>query len=493
MASARGDAGVLLHGELFRGGDARDLAHFGSQVVAFSFEVDTAGASGGSVEVDVALRLSSGRAGEGQFDLERSSVTVKNGMGEPLESLQAERRRQAWRGDVGSAMPAWIRPPDGLRYRPAKGGIWPTSVVAVSLVHFLPQWGIERRDARSERLMEVSRYLSLGRTTSQEDADLEKDTVEVARAVLKDPAIRKVSDLNPRQRSTLRMSLRGVAVPRAAREVFEPLRGDYRWRQRLLPSGLETGLLSLRALARRVRYLGPLRMPPQFVYAPSTHMEEGSVGTSGEFTAAELYRRASTPVVCPDPDSGEITEITLRQAVERWLRHMGVLESVTTAHRAKIGHYLYVRPAESRRYLDLTSVGVGASQLLPVVVQALLSPPGSVLILEQPELHLHPKVQSRLGDFFLAMAKSGRQCLVETHSEHIINRIRLRAAESETEDVLKLAQVYFAEHDGKRTNFRPVRINTYGSIDDWPKGFFDESVVEAERILVSSLRKRSSS
>jgi predicted ATPase len=91
------------------------------------------------------------------------------------------------------------------------------------------------------------------------------------------------------------------------------------------------------------------------------------------------------------------------------------------------------------------------------------------------------------------MARSGRQCIVETHSEHIVNRIRLRIADAEDEDILGTARIYFAEREGVATQFTPVTINKYGAIEEWPEGFFDESVVEAERILTSSVRKRSAS
>ncbi|WP_162528596.1 AAA family ATPase [Mycolicibacterium sp. CBMA 361] len=84
--------------------------------------------------------------------------------------------------------------------------------------------------------------------------------------------------------------------------------------------------------------------------------------------------------------------------------------------------------------LDLTSVGTGVSQVLPVLVMCLQAPPGSLLLIEQPELHLNPAVQQKLADFLLAIAASGRQLLVETHSDYLITRLRLRTAKDPTED-----------------------------------------------------------
>jgi predicted ATPase len=123
-------------------------------------------------------------------------------------------------------------------------------------------------------------------------------------------------------------------------------------------------------------------------------------------------------------------------------------------------------------------------------VQALLAPVDSVLIFEQPELHLHPKVQSVLGDFFLAMALMGKQCVVETHSEYLINRVRVRIVQSHADTVLSNVRIYFAAKEGAVTRFRPVKPNEYGAILDWPEGFFDQSELEAALLLKEQLKKR---
>jgi predicted ATPase len=138
----------------------------------------------------------------------------------------------------------------------------------------------------------------------------------------------------------------------------------------------------------------------------------------------------------------------------------------------------------------LVHVGVGVSQVLPIVVMALIAPPDSILIFEQPELHLHPKVQTRLGDFLLSVACSGKQCIVETHSEYLINRLRLRSAEDETDALANVFSLYYVSKDNGSTRYTRIAINEYGAIPEWPDGFFDESPREAERILRAALKKR---
>jgi predicted ATPase len=118
---------------------------------------------------------------------------------------------------------------------------------------------------------------------------------------------------------------------------------------------------------------------------------------------------------------------------------------------------------------------------------------GSTLIIEQPELHLHPKMQTKLTDFFVAISQSGKQCIIETHSEHIINALRYRVAKTEAPDDVKLAddiQIYFVEKDEKGSLFKPITVDKYANISEWPDDFFDETQVVREKIIETVSKKR---
>ena len=190
-----------------------------------------------------------------------------------------------------------------------------------------------------------------------------------------------------------------------------------------------------RFFATQLRYLGPLRDEPKPLYPLAPNVDPADVGNRGEHTAAvfDLHKKKfvrylpSAHFENPDIDT-EPTTRTLETAVFDWLRYMGVAESLVTRDRGKLGHELQVTTAGTRKPHDLTHVGVGVSQVLPILVMCLLAEPDTTIIIEQPELHLHPKVQTLLGDFFLSMALLGKQIIVETHSEYIINRLRFRAA-----------------------------------------------------------------
>ncbi len=263
-----------------------------------------------------------------------------------------------------------------------------------------------------------------------------------------------------------------------------------------LPPMLEGGVnITAQFFARYVKYLGPLRDEPKPVYPLAGGADPRDIGYRGEHTAAvlETYRNAAVTYL-PPGSSGSVSRVprnaSLHEAVLDWLQYMGIADDVKTADLGKLGHDLKVSAGAGEIVHDLTHVGVGVSQVLPILVLALLADPGSTLIFEQPELHLHPRVQTRLADFFVSLATLDKQCLVETHSEYLINRLRFLAAVAEDDNVSLSTLLYFVERDKAHSHYRPIRINQFGVIDDWPSGFFDESEELAASILKAGAAKR---
>ena len=191
------------------------------------------------------------------------------------------------------------------------------------------------------------------------------------------------------------------------------------------------------------------------------------------------------------PD-GEQSSVPLIKAVEAWGAQLGLIEALRVVQKPKVGNTITVKTEGLDKEVPLDAVGVGVSQLLPVLVLCLLSEPGSVILLEQPELHLHPALQQRLADFLIAIARSGRQLIVETHSEYMVSRLRRRIAEDPDDDLLSISKVIFAERDGQTgiTTYRDVELSPYGDIDEWPKGFFDQAAAEEREIIRGGLKKR---
>lgn len=251
-----------------------------------------------------------------------------------------------------------------------------------------------------------------------------------------------------------------------------------------------------------VKYLGPLRDAPKPVYQPEALESTTDVGYRGEHTAAVLDLNATRRIRYTAPPSGttwdfpankEAKTSSLQSAVVEWLKYLEVADDVATFDEGVFGNRLQVSTSNTGFFHDLTNVGVGVSQVLPIVVSSLLAPPKSLLIFEQPELHLHPKVQARLADFFIALAFDDKQTLLETHSEYLIDRFRLRIAATSDERLLSMINIQFSEKTGSSSSLTAVEINEFGSVINWPKDFFDQSQRDVARIIRAATAKRKAS
>ncbi|SFU32074.1 AAA family ATPase [Pseudoduganella namucuonensis] len=251
-----------------------------------------------------------------------------------------------------------------------------------------------------------------------------------------------------------------------------------------------------------VKYLGPLRDEPKSIYPLLGYNDPTDVGYRGEFTAAVLDNNKNTYVNYV-PSSGfpfstqdkiRTGSTTLYTAVSDWLDYLGIASKVETEDKGKFGHEMTIKTqsSHSEKLHDLTHVGVGVSQALPIVVLSLLADSGSTLIFEQPELHLHPKVQTRLADFFMSLVFSGKQCIVETHSEYLISRLRYLSAMAENVELSKQIKIYFVNKPKNQSIYTPVTISETGVIKNWPEGFFDETEKNSASIIQAQLDRAKS-
>ena len=260
---------------------------------------------------------------------------------------------------------------------------------------------------------------------------------------------------------------------------------------------LNVGQRQLRTTLSNIKYLGPIRNP-DWSSGPSVE----DIGSAGEYAPTVLRARASEPVAVPLPDmAGDAQQLntvwnsaestTVGYALNKILKFLDLVDEASSTDHGRFGVGFDVRPTGLQQDVDLTAVGVGVSQALPIVLLLVLSKPGDVIILEQPELHLHPAMQLRMADLLLNFARNGRQVIVETHSEHIVNRIRRRVVETpkQLNDTIMLQ---FAETDAEHnTVYRPSAINPDGTLsDDWPEGFFEVASDEATELLKALIQQR---
>lgn len=242
--------------------------------------------------------------------------------------------------------------------------------------------------------------------------------------------------------------------------------------------------------ASKIRYLGPLRADPQATQKFGLNSELDDVGAKGEHAAAVYDANQNARIRWYNPSSNKIERSTLKTALDAWGRYLGVAHEIKIQMAGQSGVSWQMVHIEGHKALPPTAVGVGVSQILPILVMGLLAPDNSLLIVEQPELHLHPSVQARLGDFFIGLAKCGKQCLIETHSENLVSQLRyhiVQAGGLENSDCL----IYFVDQDEQgAAKFNPVEISPNGNILNWPDGFFDETMLQEDRITAASLKKR---
>jgi predicted ATPase len=126
------------------------------------------------------------------------------------------------------------------------------------------------------------------------------------------------------------------------------------------------------------------------------------------------------------------------------------------------------------------------SQILPILFDSLEAPPGQTFLLQQPEVHLHPRAQAALGSVLVAQAADRRQTfVVETHSDHLVDRVRMDVREKRgatplsPEDVVIL---YFERKEGRAT-VHPIKIDAQGNLIDVPAGYRDFFMLEERRLL----------
>ena len=244
-----------------------------------------------------------------------------------------------------------------------------------------------------------------------------------------------------------------------------------------------------------VYYLGPLRDQPKRVYAWSGETPE-SVGQRGESAiAAILAASAQDRKISRGPQQ---PAVRFDEFIAQWLKDLGVIHSfsVQPVAAGRKEHEVLVKTHDAASEVKITDVGFGVSQVLPALVQAFYCPPNSTVWMEQPEVHLHPQVQAELADVFISATQAledGQerqvQLVVESHSEHFLNRLQRRIAEGAVapEDVA----VYFCRRSGSATELEPLKLDMFGEIENWPDNFFGNEMADiAGRALAALKRKK---
>lgn len=250
----------------------------------------------------------------------------------------------------------------------------------------------------------------------------------------------------------------------------------------------------LKDFFKNLNYIGPLRYGPQDVY--SANGNSNSIGTNGE-NVAEIFCELSEKVISyykieenEDNISYVKTQDTLLIAVKYWLCERFKLCNDIYSKREADSYVIYV-VSLSGITSTIKHVGFGISQILPIIIEGLRIADNETLVLEQPELHLHPKVQSNLTDFLISLVEQGKKVIIETHSDHVITRLRRRIAEDNNNQLDDKVLLTFVEVGMKDVLFRNINIDDFGIIQlPYPEGFIEKNDTELKAILKAQMNKR---
>ncbi|MBF0183353.1 MAG: DUF3696 domain-containing protein [Magnetococcales bacterium] len=241
----------------------------------------------------------------------------------------------------------------------------------------------------------------------------------------------------------------------------------------------------------RFQYLQAERSGPRVTFPVSEHhvRQHRQLGVQGEYCShfLDIFGRtwSTLPALCHERGrSGDLID-----QVAAWLGDIspGIDLHIDTYNHMDVVNleYSYMTSKGSSGHFRASSVGFGITYTLPVLVAILSAQPGSLLIMENPEAHLHPRGQTLIGELIAKAAQAGVQVIVETHSDHILNGIRVAVRQGQCAPE-QVAIHYFArrEEDGRAQSFlESPKIDQNGRIDHWPPGFCDEWECSLEKLF----------
>jgi len=246
--------------------------------------------------------------------------------------------------------------------------------------------------------------------------------------------------------------------------------------------------LQLEELFSRLFYLGPLREYPkrQYIWAGAQPVD---VGQRGERVVDALLASRELGIKI-SRGKGKKRQ-TVEERVAEWLQELGLIASFQVRPITKGGRLFQVWVRRDPRAAEvlITDVGFGVSQILPVITLCYYAPEGSTILLEQPEIHLHPRVQAGLADVLVdAMKTRNIQIILESHSEHLLRRLQRRVAEEKIGP--EQAALYFCSMNEGESRLTPLDLDLYGNIRNWPKDFFGDEFGEIAKMSQAALERK---
>lgn len=228
-----------------------------------------------------------------------------------------------------------------------------------------------------------------------------------------------------------------------------------------------------------LEYIGPFRDFPKRTYLFSGESPD-SVGIRGEKAIDMLVR---------DYFRKGKEKRNIVDNVSNWLNQCDISSDVEVVPLTDRHYEIRLSNSGTGESENLADVGFGCSQILPILIAGFNLKKGQILIVEQPEIHLHPKAQAELGSFFWDLSKRNIQTFIETHSEHLLLRIQSHIASGDLDPEDVKVYYVFANKERDRKDVEEIKLNKNGTfLTEWPEGFFPERLVEVKKIAKASLK-----
>lgn len=245
----------------------------------------------------------------------------------------------------------------------------------------------------------------------------------------------------------------------------------------------------LSLFAREFHYLVAERVGPRDLYGVSD-TDEATTGFCGEYTAhaiTESETRTVRPELCIVEES-DLFKVQLEGWMSRLVPGIRIVtHPYPEINRVRIS---IERHGRSTQPMSPMNTGFGISYVLPVIVSGLLARPGTMLIVENPEAHLHPSAQSMIGQFLACVAAAGVQVIVETHSDNVLNGVRLAAIDGLV-DHSDVGFLFLSLPEGEtQPEVRSISVDGSSELSSWPSGFFDQQGRDLTALMRARMKLR---
>lgn len=231
---------------------------------------------------------------------------------------------------------------------------------------------------------------------------------------------------------------------------------------------------------QKFHYITADRLGPVEYVKKNDNPESLKIGIKGENVVNVLAYNDKLQIeniLCKNEDK------TLKGQIVEWLSYVldGANIEVKGRNEKELSILRFLLNSQQNgKFYKPANVGFGYSYILPIIATGLIAKSGDIFIVENPEAHLHPRAQSRLTEFFARLSVNGVQIFIESHSEHILNGIRVNVLNPEINISNEEVSIYYFNEE-----FKPEKLNIdkKGKIANWPNGFFDQQEIDLAQIF----------